>query len=263
MKAFIAKNKKHIAIAAACVLIGGITMSFYPLQFGPIQHFDSLSETSDTIPAKSRHGKMTKTEYDKLMNDLNADVQKALEDVRSIDANKLSKEIAASLKDLESDKIKMELDKAIKEVDWADIEKELHEAMNNVQLDKISEEVKTSLERAKKEMEKINMDVVSKEIESAKVELEKSKAAFEKIDFDKIMKEAGASIDKAKHMLLLQKEFFTELEKDGLINAKDGFTIEYKEKLLYINGKKQSEAVTDKYRHYIPGDDYKITIEKK
>jgi hypothetical protein len=262
MKVFIEKNRKHIAIAGICLLIAGITMSFYPLQFAPIQHYDSLSEVTDTIPAKE-HNKMTMSEYDKLMNDLNADVQRALEEVRSIDADKLSKEIAASLKDLDADKIKMKLAQAMKEVDLASVEKELHEAMNNVQLNKINEQVKTSLEQAKKEIEKINMDVVSKEMEKAKLELKKSKDAFEKIDFDKIMKEAGASIDKAKHMLQLQKEFFTELEKDGLINTKDGFTIEYKDKSLYINGKKQSEAVTDKYRHYIPDDHYKITIEKE
>ena len=201
--------------------------------------------------------------YNKLMTDLNADVQKALEDIRLIDADKLSKEIAASLKDLDADKIKMELARSMKEVDFTAIEKELHEAMNNVQLDKINEEVKASLEQAKREMEKINMDVINKEIEKAKIEMEKSKNALEKIDFDKIMKEAGASIDKAKQILQLQKEFFTELEKDGLINPKDGFSIEYKNKSLYINGKKQSETVTDKYRHYIPDDHYKITIDKE
>ena len=263
MKAFIAKHKKHIAVAVICLLIAGISMSFYPLQFGPIQHYDSLAETTDTVPAKSKQEKMTMTEYTKLMRDLNADVQKALEDIRLIDADKLSKEIAASLKDLDADKIKLELAKAMKEVDFTRIEKELHEAMNNVQLGKINEEVKASLEQAKREMEKINMDVINKEIEKAKIEMEKSKNALEKIDFDKIMKEAGASIDKAKQILQLQKEFFTELEKDGLINPKDGFSIEYKNKSLYINGKKQSETVTDKYRHYIPDDHYKITIDKE
>ena len=31
---------------------------------------------------------------------------------------------------------------------------------------------------------------------------------------------------------------FNEMEKDGLINQKDGFSIEFKDKDLYINGNK-------------------------
>ena len=61
----------------------------------------------------------------------------------------------------------------------------------------------------------------------------------------------------------LTKELFTEMEKDGLINPRNGFTVEYKNKDLFINGKKQSEKTTDKYRKYFKQDHFKMTIEKE
>jgi len=264
MKEFIVKNKRSITAAGVCLLIAGITMSFQPLQFGPIQHYDSLSETGDTIPSKKEwHEKMTMKEYDELMKNLDVEMKKAMEEVSAIDAGKLSKEIAASLKDLDTDKIKLELANAMKAVDFASLQKEISQSMKEVEWNKISAEVQHSLDQAKKEIEHINTDAINKQLENAKLEMERSKTALEKIDFDKIIKEAGENVEKAREMLQLQKEFFNELEKDGLINHKDGFIIEYKDKSLYINGKKQSDSVTGKYRRYIPGEDYKISIDKQ
>ena len=264
MKAFIAKNKKPIAAAGICLLIAGTTMSFQPLQFGPIQHYDSLNEVPDTTPVKKgAHEKMTMKEYDEMMNNIHSEMKKAFDEVKSIDANKLAKEIEASLKQIDADKIKMEIDKAMKEVDFASIQKDISKALKDVEWAKISDEVKLSLDQAKKSIEHIDTEEINIQIEKAKAAMEKSKTALEKIDFEKIMKDAGKSIDEARQMLKLQKELFNELEADGLINSKDGFTIEYKDKSLYINGKKQTDSVTDKYRKYIPGNNYKITIDKE
>jgi hypothetical protein len=264
MKEFIAKNKRSITAMGICLLIGGINMSFQPLQFGPLQHYGSLSEPVDTVPAKKEwRDKMTIKEYDDMMKNLEVEMKKATAEVSSLDARKLANEIASSLEELNSDKVKLEIAEAMKDVDFTAIQKEITKAMKEAECSKISEEVKHSLDQAKKEMKHINMDAINEELEKAKIEMEKSKTAIEKIDFDKIIKEAGENVEKAREMLQLQKEFFNELEKDGLINSKDGFTIEYKDKSLYINGKKQSDAVTGKYRHYIPGDDYKITIDKE
>jgi hypothetical protein len=48
-----------------------------------------------------------------------------------------------------------------------------------------------------------------------------------------------------------------------LISSKEGFTIEYKNKELYIDGKKQSVKTTDKYQKYFKKEHFKITIEKE
>ena len=161
------------------------------------------------------------------------------------------------------DKLKLETSNALKDIDLASIQKEMSKAMKDVEWVKINEEVKHSLDKARMAMENINMNDVHMQIDLAKAEMEKSKIALEKIDLDNIMKEAGKNMEHAKQALQLEKEMFTEMEKDGLINSKEGFKIEYKNKSLYINGKKQSDTVTGKYRKYIPGNDYKINIEKE
>ena len=102
-----------------CLLIAGITMSFQPLQFGPIPHYDSLSEMQDTIPSeKERHEKITMKEYDEMMDHLNADMRKALAEVKTIDGAKLAKQIEAALKEVNTDKIKLDIDNAMKEIDF-------------------------------------------------------------------------------------------------------------------------------------------------
>ena len=115
----------------------------------------------------------------------------------------------------------------------------------------------------KLEIKDIDQDAIKKELDKAKMEIEKARVEIDKIDMDKIMKEARESIDKAKEELRLTKEMFTEMEKDGLIDPKQGFTIEYKNKDLYIDGKKQSAKTTDKYRKYFKKDHFKMTIEKE
>lgn len=77
------------------------------------------------------------------------------------------------------------------------------------------------------------------------------------------MKEAEKNVKEAEKTLQLQKEMLEEMEKDGLINTKAGFSIEYKNKELFINENRQPESVTGKYKKYIKGEHYKITIKKE
>ena len=49
-----------------------------------------------------------------------------------------------------------------------------------------------------------------------------------------------------------------EMEKDGLINRKDGFSIKKTADMLYINGKSQGNHVYNRYRKYLKGDNIVI-----
>ena len=129
-------------------------------------------------------------------------------------------------------------------------------------MEKALAKAKEEIEKAKIEIKSIDKDAIKKDLEKAKKDMEKAKLEIEKIDMDKIMAEAKAGIDEAKAELKLTKEMFNEMEKDGLINSKNGFTIEYKNKSLYIDGKKQGEKTTDKYRKYFKKENFKITIDK-
>ena len=72
------------------------------------------------------------------------------------------------------------------------------------------------------------------------------------------MDNAKLEMLKAKTGMSELKEMTTEMEKDGLLNKKESNTIEYKNKELLINGKKQSPEVTEKYRKYFKGDNFKF-----
>jgi hypothetical protein len=75
------------------------------------------------------------------------------------------------------------------------------------------------------------------------------------------MAEAKQSMEKAKTELTGYKSFIDGLEKDGLINKKDSYTIEYKNGELTVNGKKQPAELVRKYNDFLK-DRKDFTIKK-
>ena len=65
------------------------------------------------------------------------------------------------------------------------------------------------------------------------------------------MEKAKVDIEKAKVEMREYKSFVDGLEKDGLINKRDGYSIEHKNGELIINGKKQPADVYNKYRSFL------------
>ena len=265
MYQFIHSNKKSIGSIVCCLVIATITMSFQNTPFSPLDQLDTLTGMQDTIPEKAtnRDGKISMKDFDQMMLNLDEENIKMKAELSKIDFDKIHKEIAASLNKVDFDKIKMDIDKAMKQIDVAKIEQGVKSALKEIDWNTMNRDVKLSLQDAKKEIEKINMAEIKKEIEKAKLEIEKSRKELKNINLDGIMKNANAGITKAKEELRLTKEMFNEMEKEGLISQKDGFTIEFKNKDLLINGKKQSDAITSKYRQYIKEDSFKISISKE
>jgi bla regulator protein BlaR1 len=257
------KNKNIIAAITAGLVIGGITMSFQNTPFGPIDKLDTLMDSQDTLPAeknKEDDSRMSMKDFDLLIQNMDKEMIKMQKEVTKTNFDKMHQEIAASLDKVDFDKIKREIDKAMKDIDFSKIEKGVKSALNEIDWENVDDAVKGSLQDAKKEIEKINMESVKREMEKAKLEIEISRNELKKINIDEIAKNANAGIAKAKEELRLKKQMFNEMEKDGLISKKEGFTIEYKDKTLIINGKIQNDAVRDKYQQYIKGDPFKISI---
>jgi HAMP domain-containing protein len=117
-----------------------------------------------------------------------------------------------------------------------------------------SEEFKKSMD----EVRKINMKEITEELKKVKIEFEKNKNQI-KID----IQGAKDEIKKASASLREIKEMTDEMEKDKLLNKKEGYTIEYKNQELFINGKKQSKEVSGKYRKYFKGEDFKLERKKE
>lgn len=257
MKQFILRRKKAITSTLAILLIGGITMSFLnsPLgydQFTGDDGFVYEGCSVDTLPdnesIKMKDFEKLQAELDKISGEVGAEL-------KGIEFLKLQKDaIAQAMKEVEMEKMMANVSGSLKNADLnfksAEIEKALAEAGKE-------------MEKAKLELKEVDKEAIKNELAQAKIEFEKSRLEIEKIDLGKIMYEARAGIDKAKDEMKLTKEMFTEMEKDGLVNSKTGFTIEYKNKELYIDGNKQNERTTDKYRKYFKQDNFKMTIEKE
>ena len=276
MKQFILKHQKAIAGTIAVLLIGGITMSFQDSPFSYTKF--TVQEDSaptlkcplDTVPEKEYSGSMKMKDFDNLQNVLDKSLVDAVAEIKKIDFAKIQKDIEASLKSVDMAKIMEDVNRSLKAVDMDKLMADVTSSLNDIDWGEKNEEIEKALKEAKKEIEKAKLEIrdidrgkIEKELDKAKLEIEKSRTEIDKIDLTKIMSEVREGIDKAKEELKLTKEMFNEMEKDGLINSKEGFTIEYKNKDLYIDGKKQSEKTTDKYRKYFKQDHFKIRIDKE
>ena len=83
--------------------------------------------------------------------------------------------------------------------------------------------------------------------------MKKAKDQMEKIkpQIEEEMKKAKGEIEKAKMEMQEYKEFVDGLDKDGLINKKENYSLEHKNGELIINGKKASAETYTKYRSFL------------
>ncbi len=275
MKQFILKNKKALTGTFAILLIGAVTMSFQDTpfsyhKFAAPEYFNLQECLKDTLPENDFKGSLKMKDFDKLQIELDRSLLKVNEEMKKIDLSKLQQEIESSLKSVDMEKIMNNVELSLKSIDLekmlADVSSSLKDSkldLKTEEIEKAMQEVKKEIEKAKLEIKEVDRDAIKKELEKAKSEIDKSKLEIDKIDMTKIMKEAMEGIDEAKEELKLTKELFNEMEKDGLINAKKGFTLEYKDKQLYIDGEKQLEKTTAKYRKYFKNEHFKIKIDKE
>lgn len=274
MKQLFKARKKVIAGIAAMLLVGAVAMSFKdsPIPYGKfiVKHEVPVRKNCyDTVPKKNKDV-MTMQDFDKLQFELDKTKMKIEEELNRVDLSGIRKELEKTMKEVDLDRIRKEIELALKRTDLdkmlTDTKASLSRIeteMGNRSVEKAIEDAKREIEKARLEMKKIDHQMLDKELATAKKEIEKAKIEIDKMDLERIKAEAKEGIDEAKAELKLTKEMFNEMEKDGLIDSKKGFTIEYKNKILYINGKKQDEKTTDKYRRYIKGDHFKISIGKE
>lgn len=127
--------------------------------------------------------------------------------------------------------------------------KELELAMLHLDNDKLQKELKAEMDKAKKEMEKAQLEMELNKVDFSSAQKEMEKATIE-------MKKAQEEMNNLTSML-------KEMKKDGLIDEKGDYEIEWKKELLYINGKQQSKEVSDKYRKYLKDEPVRIKHKKR
>lgn len=242
----------RILIAFSIIALTLALVSWDRQQFqGSTQH---TQQFNDTVP----HKKDKKIrDLDEAIAELEAvdikvELDKAMTEVnnalKELDMQKIQLDVQRSLKEVDVEKMKMDIDIAMKEVDFAKIEKEVKESLAKVDWDKMKDELdevrkidlsemEASMAEAREEMKKIGPQI-EKELKNAKVEIEKAKAE---------MKE--------------YKSFVDGLDKDGLINKKESYSIKHKDGILTINDKEASENTYEKYRSFLDKHK-KFNIEK-
>jgi hypothetical protein len=184
--------------------------------------------------------------------DLKIELDKAMEEVnkalKELDVEKIHLDVEKAMKDVDFDKIKTDVEKAMKEVDFAKMEKDVQESLAKIDWNKIKAELD--------EVKNIDLSKMEVELTQAKEELKNIGPKLEKE-----LKNAKIEIEKAKTEMKEFKSFVDGLDKEGLINKQDAYSIKYKEGKLTINDKDASAETYKKYGSFLDKHK-KFTIEK-
>ncbi len=255
-----------------------------------------LSEKDWEKMQKDFDGAMDKIDFEKIQADIDnamksvdfEKIQKELAQSWSkVDFEKMNHHWEDAMKKIDFEKINREIEESMKKVDWENVHDKWQCAMDKAEWEKLEKDIKKSLEAVSKiDMEKMRADLekakseveqelrnaekynnknVEESMEKVKEQMEKMKLDMKdkKFDFDfkKIMETASEGIEKARIEVKGFQEMVYAMEAEGLVDTKKDYTIEYDNGEISINGKKQSSAVSDKYKKYFRND--KTSIIKK
>jgi hypothetical protein len=226
------------------------------------------NQSQDTIPSKQKT-RVTRQPGDRDLDYELRQLEKAKEDMKDVDWNDISEKMNNAFKGIDMEKISKEIEKARVSVDFDKIQQQIEGSLKSIDFDKIQKEISESLNES---LSKVDMEKISKELDKAKIEVteelkkqdwKKELEEAKKFDFTEQMKNAGKEIEKATVEVKGYQEMIYAMESEGLLNTKEDYRIEYKAGELSINGVKQSQDITDKYKKYFPEKKLKIVIKKK
>ncbi|SRR5579871_273206 len=209
-----------------------------------------LDDALNTIDTK-----VDKINWEEIQKQVQSSMEKANEEMKNhqVDMEQIQKQIDESIKNIDFDKIKEETAIALQhvkeDIDINKINAEVQRALTEARKEINNDEIRKSIDEAKK----VNMDEVKKAIEEAKNEMEK-----DKVNMKEEMGKAKQEIKKAKDELKGYKRMLDDMEKEGLINTNQDYSVEYKDGELFINGQKQSQDLEKKYKDYFKKDNIKI-----
>lgn len=269
------------SLALAAFVVTGLAFTGGPQQKPAIaNHFN------DTIPTQKRNKVTRQNPNDRdLDNELRQldKVKEDLERMKDKDWDNISRQVEESIYKIDFDKIQRQVDNAMRRIDYEKMQRQVQESLARIDFDKMQRDIDKSMEEVKKynkedvkrEIEKAKLEVdkamkneewkrhreearqysskaVKKGLENAKREMARAKEQLrnQKGEFRKQMEKARVEMEKAKEEMKGYQEMIYEMEKDGLLNTKEDYSIEYRSGGLFINDKKQPQAVTDKYNKY-------------
>jgi hypothetical protein len=231
--------------------------------------FHPQSATKDSVPEKSKE--KTKKEKERTADpEYYRDLDQALEELERAIANlkqvlkntnleKLQGELSElSWNESAFDLLGPEIEARMK-VDWEKAERDMKKAMKEFELSNEQHEFMLEKDEALRyfDMEKFHNDFEGEKLKM-QFEMEKMQHDFDRLGED--LKGAHENLLHADEEMKNLKSFIDELRKDGLIKKGKEYDIKIENGELYIDGKKQPDSVTDKYRK---NEKYKNYFDKE
>lgn len=246
MKLQIHPVKIVAALAFTATVIGFSSFRQKPKD-EPYSFRNQQPKDDDTTRKHNRDG--AHWQYDKMndaMKEIDTEMKKLDEQMKEFNAEKFEKIAEDAMRQVDFDKIEAEAQESMKKIDW----------------EKMSDEMKEEVMAA----QKINLEEVKRQMQKAKAEMERQKMHI-KIDASKMNKQvkeamlnAKRAMENAKLEIRNVKDFTDELAKDKLIDKSKAFKVEVRDGQLFIDGIKQSQEVSDKYKKYYRKSSFTITM---
>ncbi|MFT3945453.1 MAG: hypothetical protein QM763_00650 [Agriterribacter sp.] len=203
--------------------------------------------TADTIPPKKQLSRITLD--DQRFQDNRVNMQAVEDAMREVERSmqKLKNELGRDY----DNHIKGSYRNALDEINWQEIQmakqRALAEAQANFDYDIINKKIMLQQRRMLADTRK-QMALGLQHIERDKRQMEL--AMRDKLNMN--MRKANVKLREVKIKLDDLENLKTDLAKDGLIKQDERYEIEIKNGDLYINGKKQKNKVSEKYRNKYP-----------
>ncbi|MET0461877.1 MAG: hypothetical protein ABW007_01930 [Chitinophagaceae bacterium] len=249
----------------ALILVAAIALLSWKKQDKQVDQKQDQRTYIDTVPSKDRKVRdlddaLNQLDHLNLQDHIDQAMASVAEAMKNIDAEKLHLEVEKALASVDMEKVNADVEKALKEIDFEKIQEEVKASLAKVNWDEINidlEDAKKEIDAAKKiDTEELNRELakamqeikrirpeIEKELAKAKVEIENIRPELEKE-----LAKAQVDIDKAKEEIREYKTLVDGLEKDGLLNKKDEYTIRHKDGKLIVNGKEAPSSIYNKYK---------------
>ena len=181
--------------------------------------------------------------------------------IAGVDWDKMGNEVAVAVNGVDWNEMSKEMRKAGKElecVDWNDIQVKIDKAMNDPDLKR---KIDIELENARNAHGTARVRVIDarKEMEQARAEMEEARQDMER-DRKKMHRNSRSKSYSYSYNSGDYDEMLDRMESDGLLDRDKSFSVKKEDGELFINGKKQSASVLEKYDQYL-GDADQVNIK--
>lgn len=244
------------AIWALLPVAGAASLSFTPLRPGPACS-PEFPFNNDTLPAI--------TEFE--TGRLDAALDYVDEQIRShnaqwdVNKNHVQQQADAALSGIDLAKIQAEAKAAVKKINFEQLNKDIERAMAGVDRAKMERDLSHAMESVKNidavqlkseinaTLKNIRLDQLKTQLEAAFKDLKMQQEQLN-IELRQMKPGMNPELRETRRQLQQLKNAYQEMEREGLIEKRPDNRIQFRDGDLYINGDKQSQEISEKYRHY-------------